>query len=113
MLSWFERLIDPYKDVPIVQPPDKLGAYYRHYIRPVWWVYALIMVFGLLGSLIEVSLVAFVGQIVDLAKSAANPAEFFELHRRTLLWMALLRWWPGPWPSAFTRCSSTRPPTPM
>ena len=57
MLSWFERLIDPYKDVPIVQPPDKLGAYYRHYIRPVWWVYALIMLFGLLGSLIEVSLV--------------------------------------------------------
>ncbi len=90
MLSWFERLIDPYKDVPIVQPPDKLGAYYRHYIRPVWWVYALIMLFGLLGSLIEVSLVAFVGQIVDLAKSAANPAEFFELHGQTLLWMAFV-----------------------
>jgi ATP-binding cassette subfamily B multidrug efflux pump len=90
MLSWFERLIDPYKDVPIVQPPDKLGAYYRHYIRPVWWVYALIMLFGLLGSLIEVSLVAFVGQIVDLAKSAANPAAFFELHGRTLLWMGFV-----------------------
>ena len=90
MLSWFERLIDPYKDVPIVQPPDKLGAFYRHYVRPVWWVYALIMLFGLLGSLIEVSLVAFVGQIVDLAKSAANPAEFFELHGRTLLWMAFV-----------------------
>ena len=90
MLSWFERLIDPYKDVPIVQPPDKLGAYYRHYIRPVWWVYALIMLFGLLGSLIEVSLVAFVGQIVDLAKSAANPAAFFELHGQTLLWMAFV-----------------------
>ena len=47
MLSWFERLIDPYKDVPIVQPPDKLGAFYRHYLRPIWWVYALIMLFGL------------------------------------------------------------------
>ena len=43
-----------------------------------------------LGSLIEVSLYAFVGQIVDLAKSAANPAEFFELHGRTLLWMAFV-----------------------
>lgn len=90
MLSWFERLIDPFKDVPIVQPPDKLGAYYRHYIRPVWWVYALIMLFGLMGSLIEVSLVAFTGQIVDLAKSAANPAEFFDLHGQTLLWMAFV-----------------------
>ena len=90
MLSWFERLIDPYKDVPIVQPPDKLGAFYRHYLRPIWWVYALIMLFGMLGSLIEVSLYAFVGHIVDLAKAAANPAEFFELHGRTLLWMAFV-----------------------
>ncbi len=90
MLSWFERLIDPYKDVPIVQPPDKLGAFYWHYLRPVWWVYALIMLFGLLGSLIEVSLYAFVGTIVDLAKSAANPPEFFEQHGRTLLLMAFV-----------------------
>ena len=90
MLSWFERLIDPYKDVPIVQPPGQLGAFYRHYLRPIWWVYALIMLFGMLGSLIEVSLYAFVGHIVDLAKSAANPAEFFELHGRTLLWMAFV-----------------------
>jgi ATP-binding cassette subfamily B multidrug efflux pump len=90
MLSWFERLIDPYKDVPIVQPPSTLGAFYRHYLRDVWWAYALIMVFGLIGSLIEVSLFAFVGKIVDLAKSAANPGAFFEEHGRTLLWMAFV-----------------------
>ncbi len=90
MFSWFERLIDPYRDVPIVQPPDKLGAFYRHYLRPVWWVYALIMLFGLIGSLIEVALYAFLGKIVDLAKGAANPAEFFELHGRMLLWMAFV-----------------------
>jgi len=90
MLSWFERLIDPYKDVSIVQPPDKLGAFYRHYLRPIWWVYALIMLFGLMGSLIEVALYAFVGKIVDLAKAAPNPAEFFELHGSMLLWMAFV-----------------------
>ncbi|MBI4723897.1 MAG: multidrug ABC transporter ATP-binding protein, partial [Rhodomicrobium sp.] len=90
MLSWFERLIDPYKDVPPVQPPDKLGAFYRHYLRHVWWVYALVLVFGLVGALIEVSLFAFVGKIVDLAKSAANPASFFEENGRTLLWMAFV-----------------------
>ena len=89
-MSWFERLIDPYKDVPIVQPPDKLGAYYRHLsaryggsTRSSWCLASL-------GSLIEVSLVAFVGQIVDLAKSAANPAAFFELHGQTLLWMGFV-----------------------
>ncbi len=90
MLSWFERLIDPYKDVPIVQPPSKLGAFFVHYLRRVWWVYVLIMLFGLVGSLIEVSLFAFVGKIVDLAKSAANPAAFFDQHGSTLLWMAFV-----------------------
>ncbi len=88
MLSWFERLIDPYKVVPIVQPPATLGAFYWHYLRHVWWAYAVIMAFGLVGALIEVSLFAFVGEIVDLAKSAATPALFFEEHGRTLMWMA-------------------------
>jgi ATP-binding cassette, subfamily B, multidrug efflux pump len=90
MLSWFERLIDPYKDIPLEQPPGKLGAFYWHYLRHVWWVYALIMLVGLAGALIEVSLFAFVGRIVDLAKSATNPAAFFEENGRTLIWMALV-----------------------
>ena len=90
MLSWFERLIDPYKDVPLVQPPAKLGAFYRHYLRHVWWAYALIMVMGLAGSLIEVSLFTFVGKLVDLAKAAANPRSFFEDNGQILLVMALV-----------------------
>ena len=90
MLSWFERLIDPFKEVPVQQPPSKLGAFYWHFLRQVWWVYALIMLFGLLGALIEVSLFAFVGKIVDLAKSAKDPASFFEEHGTTLIWMAFV-----------------------
>ena len=90
MLSWFERLIDPYKDAPLEQPPGKLAAFYWHYLRGVWWVYALIMLFGLIGSLIEVSLFAFVGRIVDLAKAAPNPAAFFETNEQTLLTMAVV-----------------------
>ncbi|MGO9546045.1 MAG: ABC transporter ATP-binding protein [Rhodomicrobium sp.] len=88
MLSWFEKLIDPYKQVPIEQPPSKLSAFYWHYLRHVWWAYLLVMGFGLIGALIEVSLFAFVGRIVDLARSSATPASFFEEHGRTLLWMA-------------------------
>ncbi len=90
MFSWFERLIDPYRDVPLEQPPGRLAAFYWHYLRRVWWVYALIMAVGLAGALIEVSLFAFVGQIVDLAKSASNPQTFFEEHGRTLAWMAFV-----------------------
>ncbi|HWJ19177.1 MAG TPA: ABC transporter ATP-binding protein [Geobacterales bacterium] len=90
MLSWFEKLIDPFKEVPVEQPPSKIGAFYWHFLRPVWWVYALIMLFGLIGALIEVSLFAFVGKIVDLAKTAKDPASFFEEHGTTLIWMAFV-----------------------
>jgi len=90
MLSWFEKLIDPFKEVPVQQPPGKLGAFYWHFLRPVWWVYALIMFCGLVGALIEVSLFAFVGKIVDLAKSAKDPASFFDEHGTTLMWMAFV-----------------------
>ncbi len=90
MLSWFEKLVDPFKDFPLEQPPNKLGAFYWHYLRRVWWLYALIMLVGLAGALIEVSLFAFVGQIVDLAKSAPNSGAFFQEHGRTLLWMAFV-----------------------
>jgi ATP-binding cassette, subfamily B, multidrug efflux pump len=90
MLSWFEKLIDPFKEVPVEQPPSKLAAFYWHYLRHVWQVYALIMLCGLVGALIEVSLFAFVGKIVDLAKSAKDPASFFEEHGATLIWMAFV-----------------------
>ncbi len=90
MLSWFERLIDPYKDVPLEQPPSKLGAFYWHYLRHVWWAYALIMAVGFVGTLIEVSLFTFVGKIVDFAKEASNPSAFFEIHGHTLILMALV-----------------------
>ena len=90
MLYWFERLIDPYKSVPLRQPPSTLPAFYWYYVRPIWWAFAAIMAIGLIASLIEVSLFTFVGKIVDLAKSAENPAVFFDVHGRTLVWMAAI-----------------------
>jgi ATP-binding cassette subfamily B multidrug efflux pump len=88
MLTWFEKLIDPYQDAPLVQPPSTLGAFYRHYLKDVWWAYAVIMVMGLAGSLIEVSLFQFVGQLVDLAKASTDPQTFFRDNAHTLLFMA-------------------------
>ena len=90
MFSRFERLIDPYKPVPVEQPPEKLASFYWYYTRHVWWAFALVMVFGLLGALIEVSLFTFLGQLVDLAKEAENPQAFFEQHGRTLAFMAFV-----------------------
>ncbi len=88
MFSWFERLIDPYKPVPIEQPPENLSRFYWHYTRHVWWSFVGILLIGVIVALIEVSLFTFLGQIVDYAKDAQNPAAFFEQHGDLLLLMA-------------------------
>jgi ATP-binding cassette subfamily B multidrug efflux pump len=90
MFSRFERLVDPYKHIPVEQPPEKLTRFYWYYTRHVWWAFALVMVFGLLGALIEVSLFTFLGQLVDLAKEAENPQAFFDQHGQTLAFMAFV-----------------------
>ena len=54
------------------QPPGTLAAFYWYFLRPVWWVYALIMLCGLFGALIEVSLFAFVGKMTRYRQSAGK-----------------------------------------
>ena len=88
MFRWFETRIATFPDEPPVRPPDTLWAFYVHFVRPVWPVFALLLVAGLLGSLIEVVLLAFVGSLVDMMRGAQSPAQFFSDHATTLLVMA-------------------------
>ena len=71
MYRWFETRIDAFPDEPPARPPETLWAFYAWFIRPVWPAFALLLVAGFLGSLIEVSLLAFVGSLVDMMRAAA------------------------------------------
>jgi ATP-binding cassette subfamily B multidrug efflux pump len=88
MLRWFEKFIDPFTPYRIEQPPEGLLKFYWHFVRGVWPVFAAVMVFGLAGALIEVSLFAFLGELVDMAKNVSSPREFFDKHWVVLSWMA-------------------------
>jgi ATP-binding cassette subfamily B multidrug efflux pump len=88
MFRWFETRIAAFPDDPPVRPPETLLAFYLHFVKPVWPVFALLLVAGLLGSLIEVALLAFVGSLVDMMRGAQSPAHFFSDHGTTLLLMA-------------------------
>ena len=90
MYRWFETRIDAFPDAPPVRPPETLWAYYAHFIKPVWPAFALLLVAGFIGSLIEVSLLAFVGSLVDMMKAAQSPRHFFDEHGTILLWMAFV-----------------------
>ncbi len=90
MFRWFETRIDPFARSDGSQPPEGLAAFYWHYIRPVWKPFAVLLVVGLFGSLIEVALMAFVGGLVDMMRTSANPAQFFDDHAWTLAGMAFV-----------------------
>ena len=59
--SWFETRIDPFARPGVVRPPATLGAFYWHYVKPVWPAFAVLLVVGFLGSITEVMLFAFIG----------------------------------------------------
>ena len=88
MLRWFEGHIDPFAKGPNALPPSRLLAFYWHYIRPVWPVFIILMIVGVVSSITEVSLFAFVGGLVDRLRLAPDPATFFKDNWALLIWMA-------------------------
>jgi ATP-binding cassette, subfamily B, multidrug efflux pump len=90
MFRWFENRIAYFPDVPPARPPETLLAFYHHFVRPIWPVFAILLVAGLLGSVIEVALLAFVGSLVDMMKGAQSPEQFFADHTTVLLVMAFI-----------------------
>src|SRR5262249_35568107 len=90
MFRWFESRIATFPDAPPMRPPETLLAFYNYFARPIWPVFACLLVAGLLGSLIEVTLLAFVGGLVDMMRTAQSAAQFFTDHGSVLLWMGFI-----------------------
>jgi ATP-binding cassette subfamily B multidrug efflux pump len=90
MFRWFETRIDPFAPAPQERPPANIAAFYWHYIKPVWRPFAVLLVIGFFGSLIEVLLMAFVGNLVDLMRAASSPQAFFSENAAVLTLMALV-----------------------
>jgi ATP-binding cassette, subfamily B, multidrug efflux pump len=90
MFRWFETRIDPFAPAPHERPPASIAAFYWHYIKPVWRPFAVLLVIGFVGSVIEVLLMAFVGNLVDLMRAASSPQAFFSENATVLTLMALV-----------------------
>ncbi|MDJ0613109.1 MAG: ABC transporter ATP-binding protein [Rhizobiaceae bacterium] len=70
MFAYFENLVNPYPDDVPKQAPDSLLAFYWHYTKPVWKILVLNTLAVIVLSLVEVSLFAFLGNVVDWLTSA-------------------------------------------
>ncbi len=90
MFRWFETRVDAFAPAPRQRPPTTIAAFYWHYIKPVWPPFAVLLVIGFAGSLIEVILMAFVGHLVDMMREASSPQTFFSENATVLLVMAFV-----------------------
>ena len=90
LYQWFETRIPVFREAEPSRPPGTLLAFYRHFVQPVWPAFVLLLVVGFIGSVIEVSLQAFIGSLVDQMRAATTPEQFFSEHRWQLLGMGFI-----------------------
>ena len=84
MFSYFEKLIDPYKDVPLTPPPPGLMAFFWHYIKPIWPLLAAMAALNLHCCSAGDWTAELAGGFVDLMNTA-NRETFFADHSDKLL----------------------------
>ncbi|UVL00020.1 ABC transporter ATP-binding protein [Pseudomonas sp. B21-048] len=85
----FEKLIDIFRDAPTAAPPDRVLPFYTYYLKQVWPSFAVLLIVGLFGALIEVALFSYLSRIIDLAQGTPN-VDFFKVHGVELAWMAVV-----------------------
>ncbi len=90
MLRWFERLIDPFAEGPIEQPPRSVLGFFVYFLRPIKGVLAAVLGTALFAALIEIALFVFLGDIVDRATNAASPGTFIHDNALVLAVMAIV-----------------------
>jgi ATP-binding cassette, subfamily B, multidrug efflux pump len=88
--NWFETRIDPFARPDNRPIPNTLAAFYWHFVEPVWPVFVVLLVVGFAGSLIEVSLMAFVGRLVDMMRDTPDPKTFMRDHAGLLIGMTFV-----------------------
>ena len=84
-----EALLDPLRAGPVVRPPDRVGRFFAHFLKPHSRLIALTLVVTLIAALTEFSLYVFIGILVDWVNE--TPRElFFARHGWELLAMAFV-----------------------
>ena len=79
MFRFFETSIDPFRAHDETTPPASLIRYYARFCRQVWPFLVALMVVGLAVSLIEVTILRFVGALVDMLSDTPRD-ELFRRH---------------------------------
>jgi ATP-binding cassette subfamily B multidrug efflux pump len=89
IFEWLENSRDPFPPQAPQTPPKEFVAFVIHYVRPFWKLLLASSILATAVALLEVSLFAILGNLVDwLAK--ANPDTFWTQHGAFLIAVASL-----------------------
>jgi ATP-binding cassette subfamily B multidrug efflux pump len=66
MFRIFERILHPTVEPPAASPPDRLGAFYWHFIRQSRFLVAALLAAGMLTAVLDSLIPAFIGRLVTL-----------------------------------------------
>lgn len=89
MFAFFEKLIKPFPPADSGQPPTTLYAFCRYYTRGMEPYLLMMSVLTGLIAIMEVSLFAFLGNLVDWL-STETPASFLQDKQNQLIWWGLM-----------------------
>ena len=87
--QWLEGLCDPFPPLQPDKPPASLSGFVLHYAKPFWPLLLTSAILSTVIALIEVSLFAFVGSLVDWLSTSARET-FWETHRYPLISISLV-----------------------
>ena len=80
MFRFFENLVDPYKSyVPTDTPPKGLWPFLKGYVAEFRTVFAITALFSMGNGILDVGLIWYLGQLVDML-TRTSPAAFFAQH---------------------------------
>lgn len=88
-LGFFEGRIAPFPEAEPTRPPESLFPFLWHFIGPAWFWLLMMAVFSALISVLEISLFAFLGNLVDWL-GHRDPETLIAEESGRLLWMALV-----------------------
>ncbi|OYQ77645.1 multidrug ABC transporter ATP-binding protein [Wohlfahrtiimonas chitiniclastica] len=86
-LNYFEKIIQPFESAPNQTPPTSLWGFYAFYLKQVKGPLIALFIVGFFTAILEIVLFKYIGEIVDIIQAVKNPAELFEKHASTFIWM--------------------------
>ena len=87
--QWLEGFCDPFPPPQPGKPPETLTGFVIHYAKPFWPLLLVSAILSTVIALIEVSLFAFVGNLVDWLSTSARET-FWQTHRHQLIGVSLV-----------------------